>query len=1456
MITLNSSRRLSQLLLSLSLIAPMALGASSAGCSGDGPADGFDGIDAAVPPPAPITASATACFSDSECEAGLFCFQDACVFECEADTECSAGHICSDRGRCDLADGQDPSTAGPSGAAEVAAGTGIVNVVPSVIMVAPGQTSVEIVIEASRTVTGGEIGYVINAYDDTSGIDVTDPHLLRAAGEDSFTLEIPTGLADPTAVGSASVRIEVATSIGELAFVLEPQPSAGGAYEGQAWITQLGQAALPMDAQVVVMPEGSSLASASAAWLVLPVRPDAIFSPHAPTAGGPEGVAADLRHDAFTDSWVAIFEHTMELPAGSAFAGHPPGQVVRTLRFELEVYDGNLIGDFSDRFSGILDTRTAEGVVSQADVVFDGEFEMRRTGDAISPTELPTPLALPTPDPQLLPAPPVDACTDAMVAGATWDDGMGTTLDCAAFGTVAAFTGSTDSDAKRNCAIAVGRASLEGDTTISQLTAFIGGTAPPGDIFSDFMADCTMGTGGTCVPAPEVLCARQLAASTYHQQVGPAASAAPALLAFQDVSREAFLGPQLAAYQADAETRLDWLRTQTYPAIVTDAVRGLNESLLDDWRDNVLEAHFRVLAGQYDASGLAMVTRDTADDLSADSRQQLLLTMSQTWRASANGLALAARRWNELYLDAGNREESAAYVRERAFDLYLMSGVLSHVNRDAGAGFASAAFSGGFATIARELRALSLPFSSLIFARDAEVVVSTSLDPTRGGDTVLGERRDAAFAELEAAATAVTSTLSDLEGDMVDEATLRMRLSQQVQELRGELVELCGLPFGCSVADVGTPECRPRVLPGKCGFGIDQEGQITALLGPAISEASLAVTGIWEAENEARLAAADESAHLNRVLRHAQLTAGFAQQVERWNERRMETDEAVSILVDEAQDRRRDALVDLRRFLEDGTQIRVRAAAERELWVANWDAIEGDVRTDLRSLIDARRHEVRSSSLGIVGDVLESSANAFFGVSGADSADAFSVATAIAGTTVQVGAIAFNVASDIEGILADDINSLVNRNDIQRQSDIARMEFDIDFQTAAREDRLAELEGEMEALATSSDFQDAILQAIIEDLEGQLADELAYERDLIEVNDRAAALADMVGETDGLSIRRAQARLTLLQKQIAYAQVIQRAQLLDARLRSLEEESQHIETLLGSPSVVFGWANRLAQAENRLDRSKDAMIEWLVALEFLAVRPFMDQRVQILLARNTYQLEEIADELDRLQRSCGGALNTENVSLSLRSDLLELDRGIVDAATGETLTVADRFRQTLDAAPVPVDKRIRYSADSTIGDLVRSRSVMAATFDISIDEFANLATSCNAKISSVQIELVGEGLGSANPVVSLLYDGASVVRSCQPGIDGIVESIGRAATSFGSVTTFRAAGRSVSPIAGINEPGGVNMTLQGLPLASEYTVLIDPLVGENRDIEWQNLDDIIIHLEYVYQDVFPMGQCE
>ena len=1448
-------------------LAAIWMAAALVGCGSDGRMAGFDGVDVTLPAPDPIPLSGgRACFVESECAAGTFCFQQRCVFECVSDADCEGGNTCDGRGRCAAGAPDASSPTGASTASLIGAqpkaidtvvpGVGIGNLARTRYEIMPGDTSIDIVIEATEPVADGEIGYTIERFDSVTNAIDADARLHRATGTTTFKIPVATGNANPSSATPGNVRVELHTGIGAFTVSLIPRASTSGLYAGTVRMDELAGAALPIDMEVVTDPPGASLATATDAWLLLPVRDDTLFSPHETQTFGPDAVAARLSFDAFTQRWVATYEHQFALEADGSFGGIPAGGIRRTLRAEIEIVDRRLIGRLSDRWSGLFDERSAAGVRSPGDVVFQGDLDLPRVGEGRTLSELPTPAALPAPTPGPRDLPSLAACDDAGInlGSIPLVDVDGTSYSCGSITNTSEFIASVDREEQMGCAIAVAEDALAGDTIARQVTSFIAGTA--GESFSDFMEACAAGTNGTCVPDNQVLCGRQLLGRAYAELDLASPTAVQVVASYRAANREASLGPQLAAFHVDTQTRLDWLQNQSFPAVVTSEVRGHNESLLNQWQTDVLDVHMGVLSQQFSNASLAVLGRNSDDVEVQDARALMLLELAQGWRASADALSLAASRWSDLYQDVTLRRERATYVSGRLFDLYVMSGVMAELNRLAGAGFASAGLAGGFTQVAAELQELSQPFSSLVFARDAEVVVSTSLDPLMSNDTVLSSRRAAAMGDLERAATSVTSTLGDLQRDLVDEATLRGRLQTQSGELYAELVELCGLPQGCSQGDRADPNCRPRVEAGACGFAISRTtGEVVDVIAQQPSEANAAVLAYLEALQNVEVARAELEAQDDSIERYRQVTDNFARSIARWDARRMQTDAEAGALLDAAQERRQGALAELAQFIEDGVAIRAAAAEERNAWLANWDTYEDQVTGDVDTLLRSSRTATTAAGLQITADTFLIGSDALFGGAGANPTGP-QIGLAVAGAvTAGIGA-GFNIAAGVTQVHADNLEREVERNALARDFAMSRMDFEIDLQTALREDELATLEGDLEALATENEFRDGILETLVDQLEGSLADELAAERDLAELDDRRAELFDREVQLGALRERVAQAELTVLQRLQNYNQVLQRADLLDARLNALETQESEINQLLGSPAVVFGWANRLSQAESRLERAKGAMMEWLVALEYLAVRPFMDQRVQILLASNTYQLEEIATELDRLQASCGGALNTTEVSVSVRQDLLNLERGIVDEVTMETLSPEQRFRSILEEAVVPIDKRVRYTTDSNIGDVVSRGEVLAVTFDIDLTDFANLAASCNAKISSVAIELVGEGLGDARPTVSLLYDGSSSVRSCQPNIGSIVDAIGRTATTFGPITTFRAVGRSVSPVAGINAPGSRNETLRGLPLASQYTLLIDPTLGENGDIDWDALDDVILHIEFVSQDVFPVGQCE
>jgi hypothetical protein len=120
--------------------------------------------------------------------------------------------------------------------------------------------------------------------------------------------------------------------------------------------------------------------------------------------------------------------------------------------------------------------------------------------------------------------------------------------------------------------------------------------------------------------------------------------------------------------------------------------------------------------------------------------------------------------------------------------------------------------------------------------------------------------------------------------------------------------------------------------------------------------------------------------------------------------------------------------------------------------------------------------------------------------------------------------------------------------------------------------------------------------------------------------------------------------------------------------------------------------------------------------------------------------------------------------------------------------------------------RPRWSSDGSAHSLsTRPRCAASRDLGVSFDE----------KLESVAVQLVGAGLGDAWPIVSLLYDGTSRLRACQPKIEAVVERVGEDVTSFGEITELEVVGRSVSPVAGVNAfPDDANGSLGRRPVAS------------------------------------------
>ncbi len=1431
-----------------------------------------------TPPIQPLPTAV--CQVDLDCGGGNFCFVKHCAAQCSDERPCDDGTDCDARGRCGgglkTIDSSDRSPA-----------YRIVDPPPRRTRVARAATEIRFEVHFE----GSEVpaNFAFRAED---GLGQLDGTVVRSVPIDAGIAQVvlPFDGAALLASSEGSTLLTIDSQAGTMQFLLVVLPIETGIYEASVRVSSLGNTEIPIGFEVVTSPANTPLSEATAAWLVLSNEAGNLFAPSGDATVSEQ--ARPLIYDAVLQRWVSTFRSDYVLPAGSEIR-NLNALPQRTLRFEL-AFEGEtgVVGGVTDRWTGLYDLRSAAGVRAPAPLVFFGQVEGFRdrdgrvVGGMLSADLAPVRIA-PQGEPSL------DACTDAMFpetggAGLSFDVGGGRIYRCESpapisggspefvVNSVATFrnaanAGADPTQVRTDCALAVAETALASEGTASLLQEYFDGDGvTPGDrSFDAFMQDCAQGVDGLCRPSPEVMCARQLLAYAY---ATPTTDLNPddsrrVSDAFERATREAFLGQQLGAFQSDAALRLSWLKATDFPAIVTRELKDFVGGLLTTWQTSVLDVQLGVVAGQYDPAALAILGRQVSGT-EAVQRKQMLFEMSQSWRGAVDALGLGARRWNELLNGDAERAERSAFVSTRTLDFYLYAGLGSVLNLRSDAGFANATFSGGLSTLARDASPLALPFSELVYARDGDVVVTQSLDPASTNFNLLGRKEEAAMAALAAASGSVGAIITQSTERDLSAAEVQNRLNNEIGEVVDQLIDLCGLPTDCSRDGVLTnPDCRIPVEIGRCGYllELDADG-VEQSSGYSVSEAARKIGSLGEAAQASSIASSEFQALASRTTLAAASAQAFATNLQSWNETRLSSVEEVTLLIQARDGVWEGDLARITNNIAQQNRLRGQLAEDAKTDAAAWATIREDgLNADRsRSIVISGLNLAAEATTAIgtfTADYYRSKAESLPAMVGTSTDAVFKLTRSIlkAPVTTQ-NRVMIGLYIALRAGAAVAARGLASERYFRTATLVGLAEADIGEDLVSK-NNIAELVSAAELQLTDEQAQEYEVDRIILLLRSDLEAQLAYERDKVELRDRADKLLAMLQDAAAYELNVTQAEVVVNQRLLEVAQVSQKAALLDARLATLEQQRSNIVSLIGSPSVVFAWANKLGQAEAELDLAKAAMMDWLVAMEYFAVRPFMDQRIQILLARNTTQLEAIAGEMQRLTAACGGNTNNESVTVSL-ARLLNFTADRTDPVDGASYDAGEQLRAALERADVSVDRRSQLGGSLGAPEFWANPEVWAIEFPVDISAFPNLASRCNAKVLSFDFALVGEGLGEALPTITMVHSGSSRLRSCQPDLATYVSQFGVGATRFGDLTRFRTAPRSISPVAELgtfaNPPNlsRGNVTLGGLPLASDYVVVIDRGAGENPQIDWSKLEDIKVRVNFTLQDFFPRGQCQ
>jgi hypothetical protein len=1392
---------------------------------------------------------ATACDIDADCDDDTFCFLSHCAVQCVSGAECDSG-VCDDRGRCTESNNKAAGGDLPAGPPNNRILGIVITERPELeIQVSPGEEFVTVTFETSESVTPqGGLSYRI----ESSADDSLARRVQTSNGGTTHTVVIPTAAANPAFTGDA-VDISIVTPIGTIPLILKSVLTVAGIYEGMLKLDGLGTE-IPL--KVGVDGDMGALGTGvSNAFLVVPSGEAAMFGPVAesqlPADNATKELRAPLEYDSAIEAWVATFSNAYDIPSTQAFGDLAATQVKRELRYELKVEaDRTISGTLVDRWLGLYDATQSDGTRVIPEVQIGGNFRFTKSADQPATNATNFLPILNAPNPQLQNFSLSTECTT--LADAT--DG------CAARTT---FAGALA------CSDAVGGGAVKTKTLTEVVAGLLeGGLTDDGKTFEKFLAGCADGSVAACVPTKAQRCGIELQAVAFGLAL-PGYSLDKERLwnGFGNLLLEVTGGPQLGAFFVDTKSRRKWLENANYgsTAITSAAAAQLNAQLMDDYVTKVLGPNIEALRTYLKPSSFAFLSRvpDSADSI--DQRDRLLIAMVGSWTATADSLSLAAQRWNEVYRLDSERRIKAKKVAGYLGEMYRAAAVIIQLHKEAGKAAEAAPVAAGLNTLLLRYEALTNTFNELLFARDGELAVSSSLDPEQASRGVLAQRREAALKAVNDASTKVDTLLQTLLSNDIRNADLFKGLDDSVNESQKRLAELCGQPDLCDPLlpdDAANPLCDTSWVAGVCGFK-QSRSPLTSRTPRTVegyedinakpSEAGLAIYGYGGAGGKLKAAISNFQRKQNYFLASQAQTVAFKAQLESRYSSQKANIKATKDNFDgyyETIKSHEDEQIRVLTGAIDAEAIKMTAktvntAAQIGFAVTKASAIVADAGTTLVQERVGFTFQKAGTKVKDIGEKASDCPDVISGVAirlgivkCAGNISSFSASTAIT-TTADVLAGAGQISHTA---------SVAAQAWKDAYSTIGLFASDLAVQMADSGNRIRELR---QGISTANDESSRLkIENEMRFLDANFENETRYKDDLLVYAAMMMADGQLSLDKDEAKVQEIDMRGEVIRAQAVYLQTVESARQERASLVLHRLQRRQISQLVAGPQAVFFAANGLTEAERELDRAKRKMNDWLVALEYAAVRPFYNERMSILLARNTYQLRAIADRLTDLEGKCGGASNLQDGSVSLRTDLLKLTTSQVDPVSGQTLTPAARFRQTLAQSDLPATATMRYTVSQTVDQVAANSALLVVNFNLGLTQFANLPLTCNAKLASIGLKLVGDNLGEGQPAVTLLYGGNSQTYSCQPGIDSYVQTFGQGDTTFGSTTSFVVNGRSASPVAGVGEMGSRNVTFAGLPLAGDYTLIIDPTVPANQAINWNNLDDIKLGLTFSYQDIF------
>lgn len=360
--------------------------------------------------------------------------------------------------------------------------------------------------------------------------------------------------------------------------------------------------------------------------------------------------------------------------------------------------------------------------------------------------------------------------------------------------------------------------------------------------------------------------------------------------------------------------------------------------------------------------------------------------------------------------------------------------------------------------------------------------------------------------------------------------------------------------------------------------------------------------------------------------------------------------------------------------------------------------------------------------------------------------------------------------------------------------------------------------------------------AILEVLQGDLRIRqmrLRQAQDLrLREDETAIEFITAMSQVQELMVAQAELELEIVQATLRAATAGIRGATLRAEVDQLQAEralrsARALSGLSNDPAFRVLRSRAIERAISSRDRAVVGVYLAARAFEFETNTDLSAIETQLVPAMRAADVGRFADCLASSQTAFRTAFGTPQTfvdEVSVREDVLGIRGPITDEFTGEVISEAEQFRRLLLQPS-------NLGPDGTV----------ELSFTTSLNRGNGLFSTgvCNDQIRSIQVRLIGDGLGDDQARVYLVQSGVSIQRGCESGRDAMTEVL----------REYEIVPRRVEMQAGVNvaptSPADTQLSGRSVA-ATEWRIAIPPgdVAPANADLDVTRLDDIVIRLEH------------